>query len=359
LPPASEPIRALREATALTRSDHVTVLRVDGPDAFDAIDRVCPRELFVQDGQLLHTLFLTESADILADVYLCRDEDEFLILAEGSNGDAIASFVRDAAPRGAQLDVRNLSLDHRVLTLSGPYAWEVMAELAGPEVIGLPYLTFYYGEEWTCFRTGKTGEFGYDLLVEQPRAEAVWEQMLEVSQRFDAAEARVEHLDDCALENGFFSVRHDGVDALDPVALQLQWRISYRKRDYPGATRLAELRATSKRRTVHFVAERAPASGASVTLDGADVGSVLAVRPSQTRGGFAGLALVDRQWAHPHVNAYLAGGVPIRTASAPLLNNRSLYVNPQRHSYATRHEEGYPPLVTEGSWLASLIKPSS
>jgi aminomethyltransferase len=359
LPPASEPIRAIRETSAVTRSEHVTVVRVDGPDAFDAIDRVCPRELFVQDGQLLHTVFLTDDAAIFADVYVCRDEDEFLILSEGPSGDALVSFVRDAAPRGARLDVRNLSLDHRLLTLSGPYAWEVMAELAGPEVIGLPYLTFYYGDEWTCFRTGKTGEFGYDLLVDYARADALWARLLDLSKPFDGAEARVAHLDDCALENGFFSVRHEGVGALDPVALQLQWRVSYRKRDYPGATRLARLRTSTSRRTAHFVSERSPACGAPITLDGSDIGKVLTVRPSQTRGGFAGLALLDRRWAHPHVDAYLAGGLPIRTASAPLLNNRSLYVNPQRHSYATRHEESYPPLVTEGSWLASLIEPSS
>ena len=38
-------------------------------------------------------------------------------------------------------------------------------------------------------------------------------------------------------------------------------------------------------------------------------------------------------------------GVPLRTISAPVINNRSLYVDPRRHCYRYRHEEKYPPLV--------------
>jgi hypothetical protein len=38
------------------------------------------------------------------------------------------------------LDVRltDLDADHRVLSLDGPYAWELMGDLVGPEVIGVP-----------------------------------------------------------------------------------------------------------------------------------------------------------------------------------------------------------------------------
>ena len=32
-------------------------------------------------------------------------------------------------------------------------------------MIGLPYLGFFHGEGFTCFRAGNSGEFSFDLLL--------------------------------------------------------------------------------------------------------------------------------------------------------------------------------------------------
>src|SRR4051812_41441910 len=91
------PLLALREATALTDVTHIAIVRVAGTGAFPTIDRLCPRELFVRDGQILHTLLLRDDARPLADLYICCDDQDFLLLAEGLSGAALADHVRTHA----------------------------------------------------------------------------------------------------------------------------------------------------------------------------------------------------------------------------------------------------------------------
>ncbi len=72
--------------------------------------------------------------------------------------------------------------------------------------------------------------------------ERAWEELLELVGPLGGGAASLETLDLCALENGFFSVRHASVEGLTPLELQLQWRVSARKR-FPGATAIEERRA--------------------------------------------------------------------------------------------------------------------
>jgi hypothetical protein len=64
--------------------------------------------------------------------------------------------------------------------------------------------------------------------------------------------------------------------------------------------------------------------------------------------GIAGAALLDISVAHPGIDAFFATHAeqkhPIRTISSPLLFNRSLLVDPQRHTYETRDRSLDPPL---------------
>ena len=61
--------KGLREATALSELDQVTALQVTGEDTFDALDKLVSADLFIRDGQMLHTLMLHPDEFPLADVY--------------------------------------------------------------------------------------------------------------------------------------------------------------------------------------------------------------------------------------------------------------------------------------------------
>jgi aminomethyltransferase len=355
-------VRALREGAALSALPHVACLRVTGDAAHDVLDRVVPADLFVRDGQIRHTLLLREDGAPLVDLYLCGDDDGFLLLAEGMPAADLRAHVRAHAPAGAAVDIVDLGETHTMLSINGPFAWELLAAVEGPDVIGLPYLTFYRPDpDRVTFRAGKTGEFGYDLLVPHTGAEALWERLVLAGRRLDLALAGTDALWHCQLENWFFNIHREGRSGLTPIELQLQWRVSPTK-DYVGAAALRERRRSGAAHRITALQAKGPIlAGDELVFEGEPIGRVLHAEPSITIGDrHVGIGLLRAEYAHSGIDRYAAarGGPgidgqqgrtikeralePVRTVSAPFVNNRSLHVNPQKHVYAIRSEIPFP-----------------
>lgn len=339
-------IDAIRTSAAFSVLQHVTVVRVSGADAFAAVDRFCPRKLFLRDGQVMHTLLLGDDARPTADLYVASDDRDLLLLAEGISAAALEQLVRGGGH--SALTVTDCSQTHGLVTLDGPYAWEVFAELAGPEVIGQPYMTFFQSDELVAFRLGKTGEFGYYLMVPHERLAPLRDALLDRGAPFDIAESTLADLDQCALENWYFNIRREGLIDATPVELQLQWRVSADK-VFPGSSVVAERRRTATHRLLLCAATAEVGAGDLVMYGETSIGTVVNAGFSSVRGDWVASALVERAYSHPRIRAYAIahGGtrVPIETLAAPAINNRSLYVNPQQHSYHTRDEVQYPPVA--------------
>jgi glycine cleavage system aminomethyltransferase T len=83
------------------------------------------------------------------------------------------------------------------------------------------------------------------------------------------------------------------------------------------------------------------------------VGEVITTAFSPGIGGVVGTALLDISVAHPGIDEFFVpdrdSTSPIRTVSSPLLLNRSLLIDPHRHTYSTREDATHPPL-----WQGSL-----
>ncbi|MDH3653491.1 MAG: hypothetical protein OEN21_04435 [Myxococcales bacterium] len=345
--------RAIRHSAALSRMDHVGLLRLMGDEVMEAVDAVCSGDLWVRDSRMLQTLILDDRGQPLADVYVCPDDDACFLLVEGITSEELSALLARHVDPELDAELEDLRPDHELLSVHGPYAWEVLSKWLTPDIIGLPYLSFYRFDRGICFRAGKTGEYGYDLMLRSADAEEVRGELLELVTSLDGAEVSLEALDLCALENGFFSVRHGSVEGLTPMELQLQWRVSTRKR-FPGVAAMEQRRARGiGRRLTHFVARDEVKSGDVLRGPEAPVGEVMTAAFSPGVGGVVGTALLDISVAHPGIDEFFASdrdpASPIWTVSSPMLLNRSLLVDPRRHTYATRDGETDPPL-----WQGSL-----
>lgn len=345
--------QSVRHGAGLSRMDHVGLARVSGDDAIEAVDAICSGDLWVRDGRMIQSLILDERGQPVADVYVCPDDDDCILMVEGLTTDELSECLRKYADAELTFALEDLRPAYELLSLNGPYAWEALSQWLTPDIIGLPYLSFYHFDRGTCFRAGKTGEYGYDLAIRSDEVERAWEELLGIVRALGGGETSLETLDLCALENGFFSVRNVSVEGLTPLELQLQWRVSARKR-FPGESAIKGRRADGMdRRLTHFVARESVETGEEIRGGDDLVGEVVAAAFSPSIGGSAGMALLDLSVAYPGIDAFFVPGPdtdrPVRTVSSPLLFNRSLLVDPHRHTYATRDETYAPPL-----WLGSL-----
>jgi glycine cleavage system aminomethyltransferase T len=342
-------VNAIRTSCALSTMNHAVYLRISGADAYAAADRIFPTTLRLRDAQILLTLLLKENGRLLADVQLGREDDNFLVVIEGLPPDEAIALLRDRMPSGAQVDIEDIGESHEVLALNGPYAWEVMSALAGPEIVGMPYGTLFRVRGWTCFRAGKTGEYGYELFIPKQEAPAVREQILEIGSRFELQEASLQALDRCALENWFLNVRREGREDLTPLELQLQWRISYEK-DYVGVEALRKRRADGIRRRIACLIGDTPVeAGMDLWFGDSPVGYVVNAEFSNVRKQWVAHGLLDTRLSRPGIQGFSVGepasAPSFCTVLAPVINNRSLYVNPQRHHFRTRDGMAFPELV--------------
>jgi len=312
-------IEAIRFGVALHRADHVVGIRISGPEAFEVVDALSPRPLYIRDGQMLPAIVLNDDGTVFADLMICADDLDWLLFLEGpSPSDALARLL----PFAEGLDATCAIEPHVMWQLHGPYAWECLADLIGPEVVGIPYLTHFLLDPLSrgiCFRSGKTGEFGYELWVPPDEEDPVLKALRGAAGRFDAVEVGLEALDLCALETGFYSIRHPAVQGLSVPELQLLWRVEL-DRDVPGMEAVRAARHPAQRLT--WVRSERPFPGGL---------------RSPLLEAWIGLRLVDRERAWPGVD--LGDAV---TTHPPLLWNRSLHIDAQKHSWASRELDDLP-----------------
>lgn len=352
-------VSAIRGSVALSALPHMTALRVMGDAAYDALDRICAAELSVRDGRMRPTLLLRPDGSILADLYLCRDDEDFLLLAEGTGPGELADHIRSHLLPGEDVSIEDLGETHDFIALQGPFAPELLASLEGPEILGFPYLTLArLSGDRLVFRAGKTGEFGYDMLVPKPSAKALWGRLLEAGAALDIRPAGALALWHTALENWFFTIHREGRAApawlkapISPIELGLQWRVSYRKK-FVGSDTLASRKAADPSQIQKTQIYRATAiesdhpitEGEEIFFNDCPIGAVLRAERSATLSYCIGIGLLEVAYAHSGVDRYRSGAarVPLRTVSAPFINNLSLYVNPAKHTFARRAEIPFP-----------------
>jgi len=343
--PTTDPTHAVRHSVALSRQDHFVHFRISGAGAFEAADRVFSRELYVRDGQISQGLLLEEDGTVFADCLLANDEGDYFMLTEGPDPETLRGYLARHFDGIGDVTIEDVGARVGIIGVDGPYAWELIARLVGPEVIGLPFLTFFHFDDVVCCRAGKTGEYGYLILAPLDTLPGLWDELISLGTSLDVGTVDLAALDSCALENWFFNIRAEGRFGLTPLELQLQWRVS-RQKPYIGSAALERRREEGIRRRLTCLASPSELAVEDTVLrDGAEIGVVLNAGRSPVRGEWVGLALLDLAYALPGVDALHIGEARgARSITPPVIANRSLYVNPQVHSYASREDDDFPPL---------------
>jgi len=199
-------------------------------------------------------------------------------------------------------------------------------------------------------RAGDTGEYGYFICVPHERAAGAWERLLAEGKRYDAVCAGSRALEYCMLENNFFNIRKEGRCRATPAELQIQWRVSYRKTFlFSGRLRVMREKPVTARLTGVWCAQSL-AEGMDLFCGEKEkaVGKVLNAYRFLSGPGHIALAMIDLPYAVSGIGSLFvkdaAGRAAVLTVSPPFVNNRSLNVDPQLHSYCDRDGIAFEPL---------------
>jgi glycine cleavage system T protein (aminomethyltransferase) len=300
-----EEYRAVRETAGLMDFTMLRKVDIDGPGALELVNSVVGRDVSkLRPGRIAYGPLVDEDGKMVDDCTVMPRELDRIRFCGANDRDY---EIFSAAAEGTSIEVREFTDAMPHLCLQGPRSREILQPLADQDLsaTAFPYYTFredvsIAGVPVFMTRLGYTAELGYELWVERERALELWDALVEAGGPTGMKVIGMTALDLFRIEGGFIigGVEYD--PSVSPFECGLGWAVTFEKEPLRGRAGLERDREGTTLRLTSVVLEDGgdDASGARLSVDGAEVGFVTQAIVSPFLGGKTlGLAKVDKQLA--------------------------------------------------------------
>jgi len=169
---------ATRTNAGLVDLSHLGLLQVTGKDRLSFLNGLLTNEVLkLNEGAGVRSALLNTKARVLADLYLYAREDDLLI----ETGDVPGAKVRDILDRfiiTEDVQVKDITSEFVHLSLQGQQAAENARELFGTTFADMKTLQHKMLGPTMIVIRDRTGQSGYDMIIPNDEAEAVWQGFL-------------------------------------------------------------------------------------------------------------------------------------------------------------------------------------
>ena len=290
------------------------------------LDSVLPANMLkLRYGKMADTFLASPGGEVLAEVLAVNIDGRIFLLAESARADADFSGIFN----GEGTDFKDITKDYCVLSFDGPSSWRLAESVFGTDALNLSYMSvemYEFGGEPVCLmRGGKTGEFGYQAMIESRKAGELFDCLKEGAENLGGGLAGMKAHSLARLQGNFFNVAAEGKAVKNPLELGLQWMVDFSKDSFIGADKILGDRSRGVARALAAVDSETPLSvGAKLYFGGRAVGEIVVAEEISGRG--LALGLFERDFAYAGFDYSLSpnGGDDVRTVSRPTVLSRSL-----------------------------------
>ena len=279
--------RTCREAAVAFDVSHLGTVRVEGADAFDALQHALSNDLRrVHPGRAQYTHLLDEDGFVVDDIIVWWvDEQRFDVMPNASNTQSVLGALGGT----------DVTSERAVIAVQGPSARECLAAVSpvAASVHRFSVERFEWdGQDCLVAGTGYTGEDGVECEVPAEVARDFWNELLGHGVQPAGLGAR----DTLRLEAGLPLHGHELGPGITPLQAGLGWVIGWDKADFTGRAALEEERANGPTRRLRGVVGegRQPLrDGGELYRDGQRVGVLTSGNFSPMRERGIGLGFVE------------------------------------------------------------------
>lgn len=234
-----------RAAAGLFDVSHMGQAEIAGDDVAEALETLIPGDLkALAPGRIRYSTLLTESGGIIDDLMITRPAEpdmagKLVLVVNAACKEH--DFDHIARRLGSRVRITRFE-DKALLALQGPSAASVLARFV-PGCDAMPFMsskvdTFKGGIPVRLFRSGYTGEDGYEISIPGDKAEDIAKALLN--------EAEVKPIglgarDSLRLEAGLCLYGSDIDTTTTPIEANLGWIISKRRKlegGFPGDAKI-------------------------------------------------------------------------------------------------------------------------
>ena len=233
---------AVRERAGLFDLMHLGKVTVDGPEAFDVLQRTVTNDLGkVGVGGAQYNNVLNDRGGIVDDVIVYRlGDDRWFTVPNASNTTRVHRILEEQAS-GAGAEVV-LHQDWCFLAVQGPNAHAVVGELF-PESGSLDYMhvteAAFGGERLILSRSGYTGEVGFELFPPEDVVHDLWAALVQAGEPHGMEPIGLAARDTLRLEMGYPLHGQDISEERTPLEAGLSWAVAMDKGEFLGRDALA------------------------------------------------------------------------------------------------------------------------
>jgi len=188
-------------------------------------------------GRIAYTLLLRDDGSVLIDATLWRLDSDRYWLFTGRRDDA--EYIADFA-RAYDVALTDRSTLQSVMAVQGPASATIIERTLGTaNVRALPYFSFtqlaFAGAECRLARIGYSGELGYEIVIPDAAAPALWSALVETGNDHGLREGGFAAIDSLRIEAGHLLFTRELAARAAPAELGLMRLIDFYRQEFCGA----------------------------------------------------------------------------------------------------------------------------
>ncbi len=249
----------IRQDAGMFDVSHMTIVDFKGDNV-----KAFLQKLFANDvarlkdaGKALYSCMLNEDGGVIDDLITYYINDTFYrtVVNASTREKDLAWINKQAEPFGVEVTERD---DYAMIAVQGPNAREKAHQALGDDAAEkladmAPFYIRDYGN-LSVARTGYTGEDGYEIMLPENEAAALWTRLLEAEVKPCGLGAR----DTLRLEAGMNLYGSDMDETISPLEAGLNWTVAWEpaERDFIGREAITKQKEQGvKRKLVGLVLE--------------------------------------------------------------------------------------------------------